>query len=465
MDEGGPAVPRVRVWLWRVWTAIGVVLGVGAVLWALRGPLGVVVAPLALAGLIVYLLNPAVTALARRRVPRLLATAVAYLLGIGVVAGSLTLVGPIVAEQAGAFLNQVPDILTGIQEALNSQLRRMGLPAFLEFDLGDTDTQQAIAAWFAENREQLLTLLGAAGSVLTRAFHLLLVVVLAPMLAFYALVDWPNISAGFRRLVPPDHRTEIVDVGERIGVMVGAYFRGQLLVAAFVGVATSIGLAIVGLPFWALVGLTAGLFNLVPLIGPFVGGLIGVVIALTVGGGLGQAIAVVIVMVLVQQVDNHVITPNIMARTVRVHPITVILALLVAGTMFGILGMFVAIPAVAAVKLVTMYVLVTRVPSMRHLAGEGGALFDDTAEPPPNEPGLVAMGRELRSAWERRRWRGDTHATDARDPHGGHGAAGPLPDDLASAPPDPAAAGGTAADGASGVPETDDVHARRPDGR
>lgn len=438
--EEGPQ-PAVRVWFWRVWTVVGVLVALAAAFWLLRGPLGVVAAPLAMAALIVYLLNPAVTALNRRGLPRLLGTALSYALAIGGLVLLLVSAGPILAQQTGEFLERVPDILASIQQGTNAQLARIGLPPLVTIDLGDNDTREAIATWFQENRDQVFTLVGIAGSVIGRALHLLLVVVLGPILAFYALSDWPRIRDGAKRLVPPNERVEMVDVAQRIGRMVGSYFRGQLLVATFVGAATSLGLLAIGLPFWALVGITAGVFNLIPLIGPFVGGLIGVIIALTVGGGLGQAVAVVVVMTVVQQIDNHVITPNVMARTVKIHPITVILALLVAGTTYGILGMVVAIPAVAALKLVTMYVLVTRVPSMRHLAGERGELFDEVSTDPPPDSGLIAMGRELRAAWERRRSREGDHAA--------HGLADPAVDgeperrafvDLVAAETDPEAA-------------------------
>ena len=240
----------------------------------------------------------------------------------------------------------------------------------------------------------------------------LVAIVLAPVLAFYVLSDLPRLSEGVRRLVPPRSRSEAVDVTQRILRTVGAYVRGQLLVATFVAVATSIGLLVVGLPFWALVGVAAGLFNLIPFVGPFVGGLLGALIALTVGNGLGQAVAVVVVMVIVQQVDNHVITPGVLSRTVHVHPITIILTLAAAASLFGILGMLVAIPLLAATKLVVMYLLVTRVPSMAHLAGEGPEVIDGKPVGEPRDSSLVSMGRELRAAWEnvRRRRQDDTTA-------------------------------------------------------
>lgn len=405
MEDGREVT--AQTWFWRVWTSIGTVLLLVGAWLLLREPLRIILPPLALAAVIVYFLNPVVGRLADRGWPRVVGVTLAYLLGVGAVVALGAFLGPILARQSGDFLDQLPGIWESLQRGINRQLRRFGVAGpLLAFDLGSSSTQETIREWLGENRDELLVVLRGAGNFLGRLLHVLLTLVLGPILAFYVLADFPRIREGVKRIVPPGNRSEVLDVVGRISSMVGAYFRGQLLVATFVGVATTAALGLIGLPFWALIGITTGVFNLVPLIGPFFGGLIGVVVALTVGGGVGQAIAVVLAMTAVQQVDNHVITPNVVARTVKVHPVTVILALLVAGTMFGIVGMFVAIPAIAAAKLITIYVLVTRVPSMRHLAGDAG-LFDDPAgiRPEDDVPDgtLIAMGREMRRAWERRR--------------------------------------------------------------
>src|SRR5690606_18276036 len=124
---------------------------------------------------------------------------------------------------------------------------------------------------------------------------------------------------------------------------------------------------------------------------------------------------VVVLLTGVQQVDNHVITPNIMSRTVKVHPATVIIALAAAAAMFGIVGMFLAIPTVAAAKLILVYLLVTRVPSMAHLGEDAPALFNDDGvlvETQREDSAIFAMGRDLRTAWERVRGRDNADDDD-----------------------------------------------------
>lgn len=407
---------RARLWFWRTWTALGVLALAWALAHLLVEPIHLLVPPLALAAILIYVLNPVVTWFEGRGLHRVVGTTLAYLVLGGVLVGLSTLVLPVLARQTSELLERLPDIAVALQDSVNDQLARMGVDQRVTLDPEATETQQALQQFIEDNRDQLFGLLRGAGALVAGLVAGLVAIVLAPVVAFYVLSDLPRLSEGVRRLVPPRSRSEVVDVTQRILRTVGAYVRGQLLVASFVAVATAIGLVAVGLPFWALVGVAAGLFNLIPFVGPFVGGLLGVVLALTVGNGLGQAVAVVVVMVVVQQVDNHVITPGVLSRTVHVHPVTIILSLATAASLFGILGMLIAIPLLAATKLVIMYLLVTRVPSMAHLAGDGPELIDGVPVGEPRDSSLVSMGRELRAAWEQRRRRRQDGAGDGGDP-------------------------------------------------
>jgi predicted PurR-regulated permease PerM len=175
--------------------------------------------------------------------------------------------------------------------------------------------------------------------------------VLGPIIAFYLLVDLPRLRQVAVGLVPQRSKDEVLVVAGRLNRAIGGFFRGQLAVALIVGVMVSIGLALIGLPFWLLVGMVAGLFNVIPLIGPWVGGIPGVVIALTTRD-VGTAVWVVIVMLAAQQIDNHFITPNVMQRAVKLHPAAVMVALLAGGTIGGFFGLLVAVPTAAVIKII-----------------------------------------------------------------------------------------------------------------
>jgi predicted PurR-regulated permease PerM len=161
------------------------------------------------------------------------------------------------------------------------------------------------------------------------------------------------------------------------------------VVAAIVGVLCSVGLGIIGLRFWFLIGMIAGLFNVIPLVGPWVGGVPGVTIALTTGSPL-QALLVVAVMVGVQQIDNHFITPQVMQRTVHLHPAVVILALVAGGSLGGFYGLLLAVPVAAVLKILVShlwrtYVLDEPVGVEPPDDDPGSGLVEDVEDRPENQ--------------------------------------------------------------------------------
>ena len=142
------------------------------------------------------------------------------------------------------------------------------------------------------------------------------------------------------------NQQEVADLGSKVGRTIGGFFRGQFLVALIVGVMSAAGFAFIDLPFWLIIGAIAGFTNLIPLVGPFIGGGLGFLVG-TVTDNVGTGLKAALVALIVQQVDNHVISPNVMKRTVQLHPTTVMLALLAGGAIAGFWGVFLGVPVVA----------------------------------------------------------------------------------------------------------------------
>ncbi|MFN2557577.1 MAG: AI-2E family transporter [Nitriliruptorales bacterium] len=357
---------RARTWFFGVWAVIGVAVIVYAAWHVLRAPLAIIVPPLLLAGAVVYVLNPVVTWLARYRVPRIAGTALAYVVLIAAATAVGFFVGPIIARQVSSFAEQLPQLVANVVDGVNQQLDRTTLTFRLpRFDPQSPFLADAVRRFFsggAAGGEQLQAMLSSAGGVVVSVVHVIAIIVLGPVLAFYLLYDLPDIGEGLRRLIPPDRREEVVGVAHGALAAVGGYFRGQLLVAAFVGLATTAGMWAIGLPFWGLVGIIAGVFNLIPAVGAFMAGAVGAVIALTLGDGMGQAVLVVVIETLVQQVDNHVITPSVQGRAVDLSPLTIVLALVLGGAMWGLVGALFIIPVLGALKVVALHVMAKTVP-------------------------------------------------------------------------------------------------------
>lgn len=355
------------------WAVVGVaaLLAVlGIVAWTVR----VIFPPLVLAGAIVFVLNPLVTRLHRRGVPRAAGVSLAYLAVLGVVVGAGFLIAPLASSQARELGDDWPEIEARIERWVDDRAEQ-SQGTFWEFD------REELEDTFSQGDRTLRDQLDQARKIGIQVFHVLLVLFLGPIVAFYLLVDLPHIRRVAESLVPEGARPEAMHLARRLNRAIGGFFRGQLFVAFIVGVMVSVGLLAIGLRFWFLVGMIAGLFNVIPLIGPWVGGVPGVVIALTTGSPL-LAVGVVVVMVAAQQIDNHFITPQVMHRAVQLHPAAVILALLAGGTLGGFFGLLLAVPVAAVLKIVLGHVW--RV----HVLGEPLAV-EAAAEEARDGPGPV----------------------------------------------------------------------------
>jgi predicted PurR-regulated permease PerM len=332
------------------WCGIGVII-LAYLLLRLMVYVNPVVPPLLIAVAVVYLLNPLVTALERRRVPRVAGAGIVYVLFLCIVALVVSLLVPVVTRQVEAVIDHFPEYLADGQAFVRRVATRFGQEPNFQLDA------EQVREWLSagENRQAVTRYLTGLRSVTTSLLSGMIIFVLGPVMAFYLLIDLPRLRRGSMALIPPARREEIRALMDRIGQTVGGFFRGQLLVALFVGVASSVGLWAIGLPFWLLVGMVAGVFNLVPLVGPFIGGGLAVIIALISGEPL-KALWAALVLLVVQQIDNHLISPNVMSRTVQLHPVVVMLALLVGASFAGLFGMLVIVPLVAVAKIVFLFV-------------------------------------------------------------------------------------------------------------
>lgn len=352
-------IRRAGAVCWALCGVAALVALLGVVAWVLR----VIWPPLILAGAIVFLLNPVVTRLQHRHVPRALGTGLSYL---GVAAATtlvILLVAPLATKQYDDLASEWPELRQDLEDSVNDLSERsvedgwpIEIPTWQELenqfsgsDKGDTDGNGTVTP--EERQDRFADQIATARELALKVFHVGIIFVLAPIIAFYLLVDLPHLRRTARSLVPVRARGDVMVVSRRLSAAIGGYFRGQLAVALVVGVMASIGMLIVDLPFWLIVGMIAGLFNMIPLIGPWVGAVPGIIIALTTGGGLSQAIAVAVVMAIVQQIDNHFISPIVMQRAVKLHPAAVMLALLAGGTLGGFFGLLLAVPATAVLKI------------------------------------------------------------------------------------------------------------------
>lgn len=350
---------RLRQIALTIWIAVGLV-ALGWVFLVIGEAIRVIWLPLAFAAGLVFLLEPAVKVFERLRIPRLIGAILAFLALAAVIVAVGSLVWPTVQAQGAELIEQLPDLYVAVVEWLRGAAVALGV------NIDELLSQEAIEAWLRDPANQatiqdLLFGFGAgAGVVLRGVAETIAVVGLAPVLAIYLLMDLDRFKSQFLELTPPKHRREMAYVSGEVGTALGSFVRGQLLVALIVGIGSSVGMWAIDLPFWLIVGIVAGFLNLIPFLGPVVGGALAALVAL-LNADPWQAVWAVLIMILVQQIDNHLITPAIQRARVNLSPLAIVLALIIGGALAGILGVLVAIPATAAIRIVVGHFWRTRV--------------------------------------------------------------------------------------------------------
>ncbi|MEA3502993.1 MAG: AI-2E family transporter, partial [Actinomycetota bacterium] len=266
------------------------------------------------------------------------------------------LVIPSIADQARGFATEFPVVYDRFIDQVVTLGDRFGLdPSLWSYEqvleyLNDPENQDTI----------LSIVFDRLGTLTTGVFEFILVFLLGPVVAFYVLIDLPNVQRRLVEMVPERNRAEVAYVGRRLNSAVGGFLRGQLVVAIIVGAMLSIGYLIIDLPFWLLIGLIGGVLNIVPFLGPWVGGILGVAVALTTAD-FSTAVWAVVVAVVVQQIDNNFVSPSVLRATVRLHPAVTLLVLVLAGAIAGFWGIVIAVPLTAALKIVSGYWWRTRI--------------------------------------------------------------------------------------------------------
>jgi len=362
------------------WAFVGLSAAIAIIGW-LAWKVAVIFPPLILAGAIVFILNPFITMLQRRGIPRLAGVAMTYLgfLAVAILIGLVMY--PAVHDQGENLADRWPTIRTKMEHWVDDRAESLkGTP--FEFD------RQKVTEAFSNTDVSVRDQIDRVAKVGVKVFHVLLVMVLTPIFAFYLLVDLPHLRRVADGLIPDAARPEVLVLARRMNAAVGGFFRGQLVVALIVGVLASVGLLIIDLPFWLLIGMVAGFFNMIPLVGPYIGGIPALVIALTTKEPI-TAVWVILIMVTVQQIDNHFISPLVMHRVVKLHPVLVMLALLLGGTLGGFFGLLVAVPTAAILKILIGHLW--RV----HVLGESIERYALEAEADDSRPTPGGIVREV----------------------------------------------------------------------
>lgn len=180
-----------------------------------------------------------------------------------------------------------------------------------------------------------------------------LIIVFAPIMAFYILKDWEGIKNGFANLLPPVTRRELGILAGQIDHVIIAFSKGYLMIAAMVGILIGTAAALIGVKYAHLIGIISGVGELIPFFGPILGGIPAIGLALSQSPY--DALYMLAAMLVIQQIESNIITPRLMGEQVGMHPLLMVFALLAGGELMGIWGMLIAVPLAATIKIIGYY--------------------------------------------------------------------------------------------------------------
>jgi predicted PurR-regulated permease PerM len=271
------------------------------------------------------------------RFPRWLAILVLYLVIIGTLVGVTALVLPPLIEQSKQLYAEVPDMFGRAQQFL---IDRGILRERMTW-------QQAVErAPLGSSGEAMTTVFGAVVGLLGGIFGFLTILIVT----FYILVEASRLRDTMLRLFPKERRPRAAAASREIVGKVSAWLGGQLMLGAIIGITSAIGLWLIGIPFFYVLALIAGIGEMIPIIGPILSAIPAVAVAATVS--YQKALFVIVFFVVQQQFENHVLVPKVMERQVGVSAVTVIVALLIGGNLLGIVGAILAVPTAAILQVV-----------------------------------------------------------------------------------------------------------------
>ena len=362
-------------------TALLVTAGVLTIIWLLSTT-GSLLAPFVLAVVLAYALDPVVDVLERRRVPRALAILLLTLPVVGVLAALIFLAVPAALVQLGELSGQAPLFLARLAdwlEAVRERLLSLNLP-FVDEDavlasLRGIDSD-AVVAFLQERQEALRRwitngVLGLGRGIGT-VMGLVSYVVLTPVLTFYLLRDWDGITSRFGDLLPRAKQAKITSFAKDYDFLLSRYLRGQIMVAAAVGIITGLGLWVANFPYAGTLGLMVGVLSVVPYLGLALSLVPALFIAFVSGSVGASLIKVAVVYTIAQLLEGTVISPRIVGESVGLHPVWVVLSLALGGFFFGFVGLLIGVPIAAGLKLLVVRGL-ARYKSSDFYRGEGVA--------------------------------------------------------------------------------------------
>lgn len=312
-------------------------------------------APILIAGFLYYLLNPLVNLLMKMGVKRLFAILLIFVLLIGIIVLIFMSVIPNLVEQLVSLAKNIPGFISNMQDWLQQAAdNATRFPLFKELDVDKYINNLDVSAG-SILQKSLAGITNGLGSVIGKITTVVLLLITVPFILFYMLKDGDKLVPNVERLFPEKQRDNIKGLLKQLNKTLSDYISGQAIECLFVGTFTFLGYLLIGVDYAFLFGVIAGLTNLIPYLGPYLG--LAPALVYTFFDSPYKALLCIVIVLIVQQVDGNVIYPNVIGKSLNIHPLTIILILLVAGNLAGILGVFLGVPVYAILRTVIVFIV------------------------------------------------------------------------------------------------------------
>ncbi len=313
--------------------------------------LSTVAPPAIIAFIVFYLMNPIVNLLEKIRIKRIWGIIIIILSIGGIITGLVFLVVPSIEKQANDLIVDIPKYV----EQIGGDVQNLTDDSFLEpaYDKGYewvsstfSDLPNAIKKYTGDVYEGFVNVASTLSHVFVALFTF-------PFVLFFLLKDGKSFKKFFLRVLPPKFRKDADQILNNMDNQVGSYIRGQIIVAICIGILLYIGYLIIGLEFAITLAIIAALTSVVPYIGPIIA--ISPAIVIAIVDSPFMLLKLAIVWAVVQFSEGNFISPNVMGRTMQIHPLTIIFVLLIGGNLFGLVGIILGIPGYAILKVIFTY--------------------------------------------------------------------------------------------------------------
>ena len=320
-----------------------------------------VVMPILLSGILFYLLRPVLRLLVKWGLPKIAGIILIYLVGIGLITVIITLVFPFVKEQFLDLIKEFPAYMMQLMQVVQdfvkssfvtSTLDRFGIDLTTIFD----NTSKEITTKISEITSTLGTsVANGVGGFVSTITSLVIAVITTPFILFYLLKDGQKLPQFMMKILPKTMRKETGLLLKRADTQIAGYIQGQIIVSICIGVMITIGFLIIRMDYAVVLGVLAMVTSVVPYLGPLIANTPAAIIALVTSPFMILKLA--IVWTVVQFLEGKFISPQVMGKSLHIHPITIIFVLLTAGKLFGVMGVILGIPGYAVVKVFASHIV------------------------------------------------------------------------------------------------------------